>query len=842
MKKTQVWLLPFNGGEAQKLTEAANGIDDFTWSPDSKHLALIAVDVDPREEAASKAEKDKKTVPPLVIDRYQFKQDIDGYLSKAYTHLELFDLDSKKLKKLTSGEFDDKLPAWSPDGHLIAFVSKRGEDPDRTEDWGIYVIAPEVGAKERVVTQGPESSAHPDWESAPTWSPDGQSLAFLRGAPPEKIEYGSHPLATIAVSGADFKILYPGLDRNIFHPHWTRDGLFALEENDGAQTLMEFSSKDASPRAVVVGRVSITRFSAEAGHVAVLLSTPDRPFEIFAAEGGHLRCLSCQNDQWLKQFTFGRTEEIHFPSKDGTDVHGFVVFAGTGARPTLLRPHGGPQSQYQIQFSYEAQLFATHGYNVLMPNPRGSTGRGTPYSAAIYANWGSVDVQDDLASVDYAVAQGWADPNRLGVGGWSYGGMSTNYLIATTTRFKAATAGASTSNILAGYGTDEYIRDYEVELGSPWKNTEGWLKISYPFYHADRIQTPTLFLVGQSDFNVPLLNSEQMYQALRQLKVPTELVIYPGQFHDLTKPSYIVDRYERYLAWYAKWMPKKLVRPRPNLSRRFRALLQSALAVSVVTAAVAATVAALPDWAYPPLLPPEKPDSVHPLSVPGSSLRLTQSEIDSDFHAPDWHPRDHSPMPSVVEFGRRPLVRACAKCHLPDGSGHPESASIQGLPESYMLRQIADMKAGTRNGARAVSMIPTAGAASDAENREAVAYFAAIKPRKIRVVEAAFVPRSYVGLGAMRFAAVEGGNRANWTADYRNSGKRGPSQASRLPQWFHCLRAARESLCRRTPRYDGWCWKNRRLRHMPRSRTKRRDRRHSWYCGTHTHLHFQAAQ
>ena len=226
------------------------------------------------------------------------------------------------------------------------------------------------------------------------------------------------------------------------------------------------------------------------------------------------------------------------------------------SRSTLLRPHGGPQSQYQIQFSFETQLFANHGYNVLLPNPRGSTGRGTPYAMAIYANWGSVDVQDDLASVDYAVAQGWADPNRLGVGGWSYGGMSTNYLIATTTRFKAATSGASTSNILAGYGTDEYIRDYEAELGSPWKNTATWLKVSYPFYHADRIHTPTLFLVGQSDFNVPLLNSEQMYQTLRQLKVPTELVIYPGQFHGLTKASYLIDRYKRYLAWYAQWIPQ----------------------------------------------------------------------------------------------------------------------------------------------------------------------------------------------------------------------------------------------------------------------------------------------
>ena len=193
---------------------------------------------------------------------------------------------------------------------------------------------------------------------------------------------------------------------------------------------------------------------------------------------------------------------------------------------------------------------------MILPNPRGSTRRGEKYALGIYAAWGSVDVQDDLAAVDDAVARGIADPERLGVGGWSYGGLSTNYLIASTTRFKAATSGASISNVLAGFGTDEYIRDYEAELGSPWEHPDTWLKISYPFYHADRIKTPTLFLCGESDFNVPALNSEQMYEALRVLDVPTELVIYPGQFHGLTTPSYLVDRLKRYLDWYAKWMPK----------------------------------------------------------------------------------------------------------------------------------------------------------------------------------------------------------------------------------------------------------------------------------------------
>ncbi len=165
--------------------------------------------------------------------------------------------------------------------------------------------------------------------------------------------------------------------------------------------------------------------------------------------------------------------------------------------------------------------------------------------------------------MDHLVAEGLADPDRLGIGGWSYGGMNTNYAIATDTRFRAAVSGASISNMITGYGTDQYVWQYENELGLPWKGIETYLKISYPFFHADRIQTPTLFMCGEKDFNVPLINSEQMYQALRSLGVPTQLVIYPGQFHGLSTPSYVQDRIERMIGWYDKYL-KGEGRPEPT--------------------------------------------------------------------------------------------------------------------------------------------------------------------------------------------------------------------------------------------------------------------------------------
>ena len=555
----QLWVMSSSGGEAEKLTEQKGSIDDFAWSPDSKRMVLVIKDPDPRDPAGK--EKEKKTVPPLVIDRFQFKQDIEGYLTDRWSHLYLLDLASRKVEPLTSGKHDDVLPAWAPDGKEIAFVSKRGDDPDRTENWDIYAVAAQPGGKERQLTTAPEADAHPDWQSAPAWSSDGKSIAYIHGGDPKKISYAVHSLAVAPAAGGEPRNLTATLDRNVVQPWWSADSssVTGIIEDDGAEVLARFATSAASPEILAGARRKITAYSvASNGRTIVRASTPDRPFEIFAVENGQLRPLSNRNDQLMRELRLGRVEETKFKSADGTEIHGLLVHPvdeKAGAKtPALLRPHGGPQSQYANEFNFEAQLFAANGYAVILPNPRGSTGRGEKFAMGIYAAWGSVDVQDDLAAVDDAVARGIADPDRLGVGGWSYGGMSTNYLIASTTRFKAATSGASISNVLAGYGTDQYIRDYENELGSPWKNAESWMRISYPFLHADKIKTATLFLCGEKDFNVPLPNTEQMYQALRTIGVPTQLIIYPGQFHGVTKPSYLVDRLHRYLDWYARWI------------------------------------------------------------------------------------------------------------------------------------------------------------------------------------------------------------------------------------------------------------------------------------------------
>ena len=252
------------------------------------------------------------------------------------------------------------------------------------------------------------------------------------------------------------------------------------------------------------------------------------------------------------------TEKISFESYDGTEIFGLLVkpkdFNPNKKYPLLIRIHGGPVSQYGVRFNLEWQVFASNDYVVLAVNPRGSSGRGEEFQKAIFADWGNIDAKDIIAAADFISTKPYVDPENLGIGGWSYGSMLTNYVIASDVRFQAATSGAGISNILSGFGDDHYIREYIDELGTPWENLDVWMRISYPFFEADSIITPTLFLVGEKDFNVPLIGSEQMYQALKHNNIDTKLIIYPGENHGLSSPTNRIHRMNSYLEWYARYM------------------------------------------------------------------------------------------------------------------------------------------------------------------------------------------------------------------------------------------------------------------------------------------------
>jgi dipeptidyl aminopeptidase/acylaminoacyl peptidase len=556
----QLWLLDRTGGEARALTKLDGSVVDYAWSPNSRQIALVVLDPDPDQSKDDAKDDDDKPPKPIVIDRFQFKRDIDGYLGTRRQRLMLLDVATGQAQRLLTGDFDDYLPAFSPDGSRIAFVSNRDPDPDRTYNSDLWVVPAATGPQTPTrLTTFAGADNDPDYESYPAWSPDGRSIAYIQGGPVELFSYGTRHLAVVPASGGEPRVLTASLDRNVGNPIWSADGktLRFIVEDDKAQWLGSVAASGGDVRRIAGGRPVFEALDQAKGHTVALVEDPTHPPEVYAVEGSALRRLSRQNDAWLADVQLAPVEDTTLRSKDGTEVHGFLLkpvnYAG-GRVPTILRLHGGPQSQFDYGFSMEWQLLAANGYAVVATNPRGGTGRGQDYAKALYADWGGPAVPDVLAAVDDAVARGIADPNRLGVGGWSYGGMLTNYTIASDTRFKAATSGASISNIFAGYGTDQYIRDYEMELGKPWEHVDVWMRNSYPFFHVDKVVTPTLFLGGDKDFNVPLLNGEQMYQALKSRGVPTELIIYPDQYHGLKRPSFIRDHYQRYLDWYAKYL------------------------------------------------------------------------------------------------------------------------------------------------------------------------------------------------------------------------------------------------------------------------------------------------
>ena len=569
----QLWLLDRHGGEPRQITHVNGEITSYAWSPDGTHIVLVMHGVENAPEPESKAGKSAETseprkagkaAKPLVLDALQFKQDEEGYLTaESRSHLYLLDVRSGTFEPLGfDAQRADSLPAFSPDGREIAYVSRRVEgEPVEVGIDEIYLLATSPGAKPRRLLK----TWTPNHQHL-QWSPDGRQIAFLIGDEPKFNAYILDDLAVVEVASGHVRDLTNKLDRAVVSPVFTSDGRaiqFAIED-DGFQYPAQVVLATGTITHLVDSTV-VSELASAAGHTAVLATSNESAVEVYALEAGKLRPLSAHNRALLDEIALGTVEDIAFTSHDGTAIHGQIVkpsdFVQGHRYPTILWIHGGPNGQDQHELALEGygpplerQLFATHGYVVLAVNYRGSTGRGAAFARSILADWGHKEVEDLLAGVDYAVAKGIADPGRLAVGGWSYGGLLTDYVMASDTRFRAAISGAGSGNQLTTYGTDEYIVEYNAEIGAPWRNPALWIQLSYPLFHAERIRTPTLFLGGDKDFNVPIAGGEQMYQALRTLGIPTELVVYPGEYHVLTRPSFLVDRSARYLAWMEKYL------------------------------------------------------------------------------------------------------------------------------------------------------------------------------------------------------------------------------------------------------------------------------------------------
>ena len=557
-ESNQIWSLSLSNRVKRKVTNFDGDISDYDVSDDGKTIAFIG-------QRSSDKKADTKTPSPIVIDRYQFKRDYEGFLGPNRDHLFIFDTQSRKVEQITSGQKDHLYPSISPNGEDIAYMTKEG-DFDRHNNWEIFIknIKGEESHRKLLSNNGEDIST--SYPSRPEWSPDGEKIAYLHGGDHSMLWYALQEVSIIDVETGDIDFITQGFDRNTSLPQWSGDGqnIFFILEDDMKSQLMKYSFLDNTTKKITPDNMYLSGY-AQSYHVTddeiiFQSSTSEIPSEIYHLKEDQINPITSVNEQFIKNKLIGSTELISFQSFDGLTINGMMIkppnFDSKKKYPLMIRIHGGPVSQYGRYFDFDWQLFASNNYVVIVTNPRGSSGRGFEFQKSIFAEWGIEDSKDISAALDFALDLGYIDENKLGIGGWSYGGMLTNYVIAKDNRFHAATSGAGISNILSGFGHDHYIREYIIELGTPWDNLDAWLNVSHPFLSADEIVTPTLFLVGEKDWNVPLIGSEQMYQALKHLEIPTQLVIYPNEHHGLSKPSYIKDRLDRYLDWHGKYPEK----------------------------------------------------------------------------------------------------------------------------------------------------------------------------------------------------------------------------------------------------------------------------------------------
>ena len=564
--KTQVWTLDRRGGEAQPYTDVKDGVSGYEWAPDGSRMVLQIRDPEPGSDAK---DYDPKKPKPYVIDRLQFKRDYRGYLDRRRTHLYLFEKGGKA-EQITFGDYDDNSPKWSPDGSKIAFSSKRTDDPDANDDSNIFVVSAQAGLKERPLTQ---VTTNPGSDVQPAWSPDGTSIAHVSSYQPERLWYATERLAVSPAAGGEPTILTSDFDYMVRGPRYTADGskIHFTAQVLGDNALMEVPAGGGDVAMVSARDVSIYGADFDdRGTLLTLESVHQSPTTLYATVKGERRQLTSLNTKVMETATLAKVERLKVKGWQGDMVESFVYYPedyveGT-PHPTFFLLHGGPVSQHNSAFDNWAQIFAGKGYVVVLPNPHGSSGYGHDFTYALNRQWGVPDFADVDAIADHLVDAGIADPDKMGVGGWSYGGILTNYVITKTGRFAGAISGASVVNHRANYGHDHYQHYWEVEMGLPWEEAEAWERIS-PFNDIGKISTPTLVMGGAVDWNVPIQNSEQLYQGLKRRGIDTQLIVYPGEHHGIRKPSFRRDRLNRWIGWLNRTV-KKLPDPEPEEAKK----------------------------------------------------------------------------------------------------------------------------------------------------------------------------------------------------------------------------------------------------------------------------------
>jgi dipeptidyl aminopeptidase/acylaminoacyl peptidase len=545
---SQLFLLDRRGGEPIQLTHIKGEIAAYQWFKDGSKILFEIKDPSFADTAKSKVRQ------PYEIDRYHFKADYEGYLDNRKTHLYTFDVKTKTLDTLTKGANNETDAVVSADGKWVAYASNVSVDFDKNANTDIFLLSLTKDAKPTQLT------FYKGTDRRPKFSPDYSKIAFLRSSSEDPFNmYDIQHLGIIDIASKMDKVITKQYDLSIDNIFWSLDGksIFGTADDDRKQNIIQINASTGAVNAFTneVGVYNGINMN-EKGKMVALFSTPNQPNEVFLNEGAGFKQVTHVQDAFVNSIQKVVVKGFSAIASDNNKVNGILFLPDSNAKklPLILFIHGGPVAQDEYSFDLTSQIFAAAGYAVANVNYRGSSGRGANYTKSIYGDWGNKEVKDIIGVADYLIKSGVVDENKMAIAGWSYGGILTNYTIATDKRFKAAVSGAGGSLMLSFYGTDQYISQYEPELGKPWENLQKWLDVSYPFFKVKEIKTPTLFMASQADFNVPVVGAEQMYQAFKSVGIPTQLIIYPNQNHGIRVPSYLVHRLNSHLDWFKKYL------------------------------------------------------------------------------------------------------------------------------------------------------------------------------------------------------------------------------------------------------------------------------------------------